>query len=452
MPLKRILILLLISAVALCFSGCDLVTVNTEELLSPPELTGELRLIKEALESSVNTPITLKYPSSGEYRSPVILRDINGDGTDEAFAFYSTSDTELTSMNLSVVKYDKKENRWIAFDRQTLTGSGVEKVVFSDLDSDGTEEIVVGWEIYAASEKQLAIYSVGETATTQRMLERYTTFLSTDLDEDKRPEILMQFLDTDAATNTASLVVLDQNGVLKYGQCVMDGTVKTVLTPVLSTLSNGRTAVYFDEIKGVGAITEVIFFSKGELQNPLFDKEKLENKTTLRDSALLINDINNDGVLEIPIAKELINADVTSTEKLNYTSWCSFNGENFTEMKLSIINTLDGYRIDIPTKWYEKIAIAKNTEKRERVVYNYITTKNPSGETDEIGEIGDTVVTLKTVTHSEFNSGRGFDKKKAVEICRGEQLVYLAIIPENSQGAVKVTLDQLKQMIVPMQF
>lgn len=446
MSFKRIITILLLAAISLCFSGCDLVTSNTEELLSPPELTGEVKLIKEVLESSVNTPITLKYPSGGEHRSPVILRDIDSDGTDEAFAFYSTSDTELTSMNLSVIKYDKKKELWYALDRQTLTGSGVEKLVFCDLDGDGTEEIVVGWEIYAASEKQLAIYSIGENATTQRMLERYTTFLSTDLDEDGRPEILMQYLDTTAATNQASLLTLDQNGILKYGQCVMDGNVNTVLTPIVSTLSNGKPAVYFDEIKGVGAITEVIFLSKGELLNPLFDKETLENKITLRDSALRLTDLDEDGLLEIPVANELINADVTSTEKLNYISWCTFNGESFTEMKLAVVNTLDGYRIEIPAKWFGKIAVTKNTEKRERVVYNY--TVSEEGE----GIVGDTVVTLKAVTHSEFNSGRGFDKQKAQEICRSEQFVYLAIIPENTEGSVKVTLDELKQMIVPMQF
>ncbi len=443
MSIKRVLIMLLITAIALCFSGCDLVTSNTEELLSPPELTGELRLIKEALDSSVKTPLTLKYPSSGEYRSPVILRDIDLDGTEEAFAFYSTSDTELTSMNLSVIKYDKTKERWFALDRQTLTGSGIEKAEFSDLDGDGIEEIIVGWEIYAASEKQLAIYSVGEKALTQRMLERYTNFISTDLDEDKNPEILLQYLDTTAATNTASLITLDKSGVLRYGQCEMDGNVKTVLTPILSTLSNGKVAVYFDEIKGVGAITEVIFFSKGELRNPLFDKETLENKVTLRDSALRTTDVNEDGLLEIPIAKELTNADTSSTEKINYTSWCSFNGESFTEMKLSVINTLDGYRIDIPTKWFGKIAILKNTEKRERTVYNYLSETN---------EIGEEIVKLKAVSFSEFNSGRGFDKEKALEISRSEQFVYLAFIPEKAGDSLKVTQKELKEMIVPMQF
>lgn len=447
--IKKALILIFTLCIAFVFCGCDFVTSNTEELLSPPELTGELRLIKETLESSVKTPITLKYPSGGEYRSPFILRDIDGDGTEEAFAFYSTSDTELTSMNLSVIKYDKSAGIWLAFDRQTLTGSGIEKAEFSDLDGDGIEEIIIGWEIYAATEKQLAIYSVGANALTQRMLERYTTFISTDLDQDKKPEILLQYLDTYAATNTAALITLDKSGVLKQSHCSMDGNVKTVKAPVLSTLSNGKPAVYYDEIKGVGAITEVIFLSKGELQNPLFDKETGENKVTLRDSSILTNDINEDGLLEIPIAKELTNADTTSTEKINYTSWCSFNGESFTEMKLSVINTLDGYRIDLPTKWFGKIAILKNAEKRERVIYNYLSETTEDGEKTEIGE---KIVTLKAVTPSEFNSGRGFDKQVAVEICRSEQYIFLAFFPEETVGSLKLTKEELEKMVIPMQF
>ena len=30
----------------------------------------------------------LKYPKTGEYRSAIILKDLNGDGEEEALAFY----------------------------------------------------------------------------------------------------------------------------------------------------------------------------------------------------------------------------------------------------------------------------------------------------------------------------------------------------------------------------
>ena len=44
----------------------------------------------------------------------------------------------------------------------------------------------MGWEIYGASEKQLAIYSFTENIVTQRMLQKYTDYVVCNLDMDSK--------------------------------------------------------------------------------------------------------------------------------------------------------------------------------------------------------------------------------------------------------------------------
>lgn len=439
--MKRAAVAVTVFLMLFMLCGCDLIAPNTEELLRPPELTGEFKLINEALKSSIKEEMTLKYPSAGEYRSPVVLRDTDGDGIKEAFVFYSTSDKEQTSVNISFIRYIDGE--WQAVDRQAIIGSGVERIAFCDMDGDGKEEILVGWEIYASSEKQLAVYSLTDRSLVQRMLEQYTSFICCDLDENLQSEVLLEYLDVAAAKNTASLITLDTNGILKIGSCVMDGTVKSVKEPQLSSLSNGKPAVYFDEIKGVGAVTEVLFYSKGELVNPLLDTEARENKLTLREAAVMSEDINNDGIIEIPIAEPLVNADISSNEKIYYTNWSAFNGEMLTKMKVSVINTADGYRIDIPEKWVNNIAISKDKDTKTRTVYEYDSVSE---------EPGNKLLTVKTVSSSDYKSSKGINKKTAITLFEGSSAVYVAYISDEYTGKLAITESELKEMFVLMQF
>ena len=82
---------------------------DTDNILSPPELSGELKPIQQALVDSIKGEYTLKYPTYGEIKSAVVTEDLDGDGIKEAFAFYSTSDSEETMMHLNVIVKDKKK-------------------------------------------------------------------------------------------------------------------------------------------------------------------------------------------------------------------------------------------------------------------------------------------------------------------------------------------------------
>lgn len=414
MRLKKILCIILSAVMAALLCGCDFFTVDTENLLSPPRLSGDMLPISKALDESVDGEYTLKYPVAGDHRSAVVLEDINADGAFEAVAFYSTKDDEQIRMHINVIK--SNGDKWSSVAEQSLIAGGIERVVFSDLDGDGTEEILVGWEIYGSSEKQLAVYSLGAGVLTQRMSEQYTGFACCDLDGDGRQEIFIDYLDTSASSHRAKLFSITDGGVSQVAGCVMDGSVKTVAEPVVGALSNGQPAIYVDGIKGIGAVTEVLYLSKGELVNPLLDNELSgENTATLRGSELHTADINSDGTLEIPISRDLPSAD-GSGEKMYYTNWCSYNGERLTTKTVTIFNTLDGYYITPPPSWVGSIAVLKNTTSRERTIYAY----DPQTET-----VGEAVVRFKAVEKSKYN---GDYLAGWTELKRTDDTVYLAEI------------------------
>lgn len=433
--IKKLICLAVAMLTAFMLCGCDILTTDTEGLLSPPEPSGDIYPIQQALKNSIKGDYTLKYPTSGDRRSAVILEDIDNDNTFEAFAFYSTVEEDVMYMNVNFIIF--KDEEWQSVARQSIVAGGVESVDFCDLDGDGRKEIVVGWVVFGETEKQLAVYSCTLGTLSQRMLQRYTSYLCCDLDENEEYEVFVQNLDTAAAVNTASLFAIDREGVSEIAGCLMDKNVKTASAPVIGELSSGQSAIYIDEIKGAGSVTEVLVFSQGQLLNPLLDTATTENISTLRTTAITSKDINLDGIIEIPVSRELPSAGpIENSEKFYYTVWCSFNGEVLTQKLVTVMNMTDGYYVAIPTKWEGNIAVLRDTENHSRMIYTY----DPLTFT-----VGEAVAYFAVVSEKDWESGK-VGVANCVEACRKDEKVYIAS-DCGANGPLAVTQDELKGML-----
>ncbi|MDO4608552.1 MAG: VCBS repeat-containing protein [Clostridia bacterium] len=431
MKFKRMTVLVLTICISMLFCGCDLFG-TADELVSPPALTGDLSPIADALYKSAGDDLDLKYPTKGDHRSAIVLEDINSDGIFEAFAFYSTSDDEMTTMHINVVC--QKDSEWTSVSDQTITATAIERIEFCDLNGDGREEILVGWDVNGVSEKQLSIFCFDGKELSQQLLQAYTSFLCSDLDDDGNNEVFVHHLDTTEKTNKALIYNLGEKGIEQTAGCIMDSTVKSASTPVLAELSNGKKAIYIDEIKGVGAVTEVLYLSKGELKNPLLDSTTtIENILTLRAAALSTQDINGDKILEIPVATDLPNA-VEDGEKLYYTNWCSFNGETLSVKLVTIVNTVDGYYLELPNSAVGKVSVLKDVERHERKIYQYDSQTQTTG---------DLLFEISAIEMKKWNS-RDYDRENQTELARNADMVFVLKMGETAKS-LELTEKSIKE-------
>ncbi|MBE6733602.1 MAG: VCBS repeat-containing protein [Ruminococcaceae bacterium] len=434
MLIKKIVCIVLTLAVLMSLCGCDLFTMETEQMLVPPALTGDMAPIQEALNKSVNGEYTLTYPSSGEYRSAVLLYDIDGDNAFEAFAFYSQLDGDINYMHLNVISNDGKQ--WKSVSDQKIAAGGVDCVDFADLNSDGKAEIIVGWEIYGTSEKQLAVYSLENNVISQRLVHEYTSFLCCDLDSNNESELFIHHFNVANSMNSAFLYTLDKDGAVQLSSCAMDKAVRSVATPVLSTLSSGQPAIYIDEVKSIGNITEVLFLEKGTLVNPLLDTETGENTKTLCMSNVSIADINADEIIEIPISEEMLSTvNEEPTKKVFYTKWCSYNGEGLTTQQTTLLNTADGYYLLVPEKWLGNIALTRDTQSRSRTIYAYDVAENT---------IGAPLAFYTVVSINRWNEFKE-NNKDIIEISRNSMYVFAGRVYKG-ESSLSITEQELKGM------
>ncbi len=418
---RKFVLVLFVLCLSLSLCGCDFFMADTAELLSPPALSDNFKYISDAINSSAQGDYSMEYPKTGDYRSAVVQKDIDGDGVSEAFAFYSTKDGETEIMNINVIRF--KDNQWRSVSVQSIVAAGVHRVEFCDLDQDGISEILIGWQVYSTSDMQLAVYSFKDSKLNQIMLNRYSHFVVCDLDENKTEDVLIVDMDDKKQQNTASLYGLIDGKVIQIGRCVLDSKVQSLGHPIVSELSSGKPAVYIDSVKGIGAITEVLIYEKGKLLNPLYDNDLLETTKTLRAANLSTQDFNGDGVLEIPVQLNVPSVTQNkAAEKLYLTNWCSFNGELLTTQVTSMVNLIDGYYYNLPSKWVGNIAILKDTDNCIREIYSY--------DTEEMA-VGNSLLYMRAIKIRDWEKGV-YNALNLMEIGRTKDSVIACRIPRTS--------------------
>ncbi len=425
-------IILISALLCLSFAGCNDFDMDAYNLLGAPKLEGEMYPIQRALEKAVDSNFAFKYPTSGDYRSALILKDLDSDGQDEAVALYSTSAETVITLHINIV--DEAEDEWRSVGDLSLAGNGVESVSFADLDSDGNPEILVGWMLYGTAEKQLGVYSFDGKQLTQRVLEPYTDFLCADLTGNGKNELSVVYLNVAEKTASASVFSLGNRGVKELGSVPLDGGVTSYMKPVLSTLENNTPALYIDAVKGTGMLTEIIWFEESVLSSA-FDPERPEASPTYRESAISSRDFNGDGIIDIPLMELLSStANLPENDKVYYTNWSVFDGHNIKTLYHTFMNYTDGYYITIAPEIKEKLFLTRKTESRLRTFFGY----NP-----DTGLAVDELFRIVTVSAPDYDSGSNVPVGFTL-IERTEKLVYLAKISENN--SLMITQETLSNM------
>ena len=87
--MKRIAILTALLLSLLLTACSSPLAGNVEELLEAPKLSQDQTLVVEELNRYIGGSAKLQYPRQGEFLSPFVFKDLNGDGVQEALVFYS---------------------------------------------------------------------------------------------------------------------------------------------------------------------------------------------------------------------------------------------------------------------------------------------------------------------------------------------------------------------------
>ena len=137
-----------------------------------------------------------------------------------------------------------------------------------------------------------------------------------------------------------------------------------------------HTRVYIDgSISESGIITEVIDIKHSDLSIslPFYESNISAQPLTLRDVRVYSQDIDNDGVIEVPVIEKLpggIKVSLNDEEKtaLNLTVWSEINNNELVVDSKCLLNGAYGYMFVYPEDWFGSITAVYN-EKNATITF-----------------------------------------------------------------------------------
>ena len=436
MKIKNVLSAFLIAAlIAASAAGCD-ITVGSESLLRPPKTMGDEAEIEQLISDTAKNSYTLKYPKSGSYRSAIIMSDLDGDGLDEAVAFYREGE-DVARIHMLVMYSD--ENEWkLSSDNITET-TDIDCVDFADVSGSDTLEILVGYSTYAQNINLLSCYSYSDGKTEEiKAGQKYSAFYCGDFNSDEKDEVMTLSLYTSENEASASMLEYNEDKKSLYSKALvaMDPNVIKFKNVVSSDIGGTTQGIFVDGEFATGEInTQIIYYNKelSLLRNPLY-KEKTKNFTQ-RNCNIICADIDNDMSVDFPSVQKLPHSEKEPAETVaDKITWNSFSAEDesFVPNCSMIANYNFGFTIKVPDSWLaDSVTAINSTNDNSTAFYEW-----------KQSALGDRLFEIKVFDTAEWEKGR--DNDDYTLIYKDNRYAY-AFINSETDSQYALTDDEIKK-------
>lgn len=429
--MKYIKSLLCIILVAVLLSGCSFrLASSVNDLISAISPFGDNADIKQAMDTYLGNGYSLKNPTSGDYITSYNFYDLDGDGEDEAIAFYETKDSlGVAKMALLKKESDKK---WQVLTSVDGNGESAYRLDFSDIDNDSDTEVMVCWNsISNSTSHSFVIYEVdfGDEPQFSQIGDAKTVnnYAVGDYNGSGTNQLLLfEILSGTKNSAKAELYQVD-GGYDLIGETKLDSRVLSYNNILQETTSSG-VRVYADAIGSSGntEFTEVLYYSDmySSIVSPFYSYSSGTTTGTSRSCLINSMDINSDGTIEIPTDADY---DAFPTD-IYSIDWMAYRNTVLVHTAYSLFVKNDGYTVVIPDDYLKKIKVEYDKDERELSVC--------SSSDNRLS------FSVKPVLKAVYDE-KSFDSYSVV--CEQNGYYYLAKTSDNEN--IKVSLDDLKQFI-----
>lgn len=351
---KRIGLLCLLLIAASLLTGCTLRTVD--EMYRLPARSKADDHLQAAIDEAMKG---LEYasPIAGENQQTVQTADLNGDDVLDYIVF--ARDTANKALRILVFAQVRQDFELVCAIESH--GTSFEQVEYVSMDDKPGLEIVVGRQVSDQVLRSVSVYSFSEGSPVQLMTANYLKFLTCDLDADKMTELmLIQPGETDADRGVAVLYSMASGSVERSREVTLSSTADSVKRIMTSRLQSGEPAVYVASSADESAvITDIFTIRKGTFTNISFSNESGTSVQTLRNYYVYADDIDADGVLELPsliTMHDIQNS--TGSERQYLIRWYAMDITAAEHTKRHTFhNYLGGWYLELESAWAERVSV-----------------------------------------------------------------------------------------------
>ena len=350
------------AAVLCCalLAGCSLPLQNqntVEELLRAPRLSGDFGLIQSALNQWLGQSAQLKYPLSGELLSPFQMGDFDGDGVQDAAVLYTTAETP--NVCLALLQKDA-EGAWQVQGEVEGLADTVDSILFASLQEGGADQIVVAYTVSTATgENQfLAVYSYERGQLLSILEQACDQYLIEDITGNGYDDLVLMATGEDGIVRIELLTANPEGG---FHQLAVMGLSEEKFVGYASLASGegaygGRYLVLdgWTGVSGTSLASVLLHFNEDTQQMEPASQitaEQLYNATLRSIPTLTSRDIDQDGVVEIPVQIQddgVLN--LSQNRRMSFIRWMDYTRFR-PEKSFGLVDEEMGCYLALPQQW-----------------------------------------------------------------------------------------------------
>ena len=419
----------------LLLGGCTF--PSGDDLLAAPRPSTNYQTLQVELEDLLASGVSYTAPTGGENRSSIQLVDLDGDGVEEAIAFFRGS-TSATSNNFQIYIYKRQGDQYVCTGTVEGQGTAVQSVDYPVITPDGRRGMVVTWRLTGDGTGALTMCDFDNACVPGVLLEtEYSAMELTDLTGDGARDLLLLTTDP-GGRRVARLYQYQDDELLLAGEAATSPETVSVERMRSGRVQMNQPAVFAEErmANGVGLTTDIFVYNNDTLINLALDGEDSITRSTYRPVSVYAADINADGITELPRAVLMAGyTDAAASDAVFMLDWYVYSVDRPpVAVATTYDNISDGWRLNIDAAWHDRITAVKTTD-----------SGLSSVTFSEYISVGQQIplFTIYTATGStrEYYAGRS----DLIQLGESAQAVYFARIADDAeQSALAISEQDIK--------
>ena len=338
-------------ALLLCLTGLSgCVFSSVEEMYALPK-SSEAYVNLQAKINTEKGNAEYIAPLSGENRQTIQLVDVDGDGVQEAVAFFRDAQAEAP---LQIVFFRQdEEGEYQPWARIEGVGTEIESIDYLELCEPAGCEILVSWQVNA-SVRDLVGYAVKDGQPVEILRTSYDGYLAADLDQDGLKELVLAQPGGDDQTGWE---VDYYDGI----QGRMELLSATPLSQGAAEINTWTAGMLADEIPALfvtstfgeeDLITDIFCLGEQGLENiALHDGARQSGDVYHYYAGVHPADMNGDGVTEVPVAQSIPAYGTSTAGEFWWLPWMAYQSDGPSAQVLTTYHSGDGWYLEIPDTW-----------------------------------------------------------------------------------------------------
>ena len=407
--MKKRMVLLAAMLAAVLLSGCALSTV--EEMYALPKRSKEFRELQAAIDTAMYG-MTFSSPQSGDNQQTVQMADLNGDGVEEYLVFAKGA----TEKPLQVLIFQQDETgKCRTMATIGFNGQAFEQVEYVEFDDKPGYELVVGIQVSDQVLRSVAVYSFGSGDAELLLLNSYSKMLACNLTGDRNELMVLRPGEEETERGMAVLYGYENGQIVRSVETELSEHTSQIRRIMTGKLQDGTNAVFVTSSSGENTIVTDIFTVKdGNFTNISYSREADTSVGTLMNYYVYAEDIDSDGILELPGLISMKAVDNWGDNEQKFLlRWYAMDSDGWEIDKMyTYHNYPGGWYVQLDSTWASRVTVEQDQRSYQFYVW------------DESYQTADPLFTLYTFTGNDRDEVAVQDGRFA--LYRSEGVAYAA--------------------------